>query len=70
MATDTGALDTFPKFLLRNADKFGTRPAMRHKDFGIWQTWTWAEMLEQVREFSLGLQALGLERGDEVAVVG
>ncbi len=70
MATDTGALDTFPKFLLRNANKFEARPAMRHKDFGIWQTWTWAEMLNEVRSFSIGLKALGLKRGDKVAVIG
>lgn len=70
MATDTGALDTFPKFLLRNAEKFSARPAMRHKDFGIWQTWTWAEMLDEVRSFSVGLKALGLKRGDKVAVIG
>ncbi|MGI9366779.1 MAG: AMP-dependent synthetase/ligase [Rhizobiaceae bacterium] len=70
MATDTGDLDTFPKFLLRNASQFGARPAMRHKDFGIWQTWTWAEMLAEVRSFSIGLKAMGLKRGDKVAVVG
>ena len=70
MATDTGALDTFPKFLLHNAKKFGERPAMRHKDFGIWQTWTWSEMHEEIRNFSVGLKALGLKRGDKVAVVG
>jgi long-chain acyl-CoA synthetase len=70
MTADTGGLDTFPKFLLRNAEQFGSRPAMRHKDFGIWQTWTWADMLAEVRGFSIGLQALGLKRGDKVAVVG
>ena len=42
---DTGTMsqsgqlfDTFPKFLLRNATRFAGRPAMRHKDYGIWQT--------------------------------
>ena len=30
--------DTFPKLLIRNARSFGDRPAMRHKDLGIWQT--------------------------------
>lgn len=63
-------LDTFPKYLLRNAKLFSGRPAMRHKDYGIWQSWTWAEMLDEVRNFSLGLQKLGLKRGDKVAVVG
>ena len=70
MATDPGSLDTFPKFLLRNAAQFADQPAMRHKDFGIWQTWTWAEMLEEVKTFSLGLQEIGLKRGDKVAVIG
>ncbi len=64
------ALDTLPKYLLRNAKQFAQRPAMRHKDYGIWQTWTWAEMLEEVRDFSLGLKELGLKRGDKVALVG
>ncbi len=70
MTASSDGLDTFPKYLLHNAEKFGDRPAMRHKDFGIWQTWTWAQMLEEVRAYSLGLQKIGLKRGDKVAVVG
>ena len=71
MATSSaGDPDTFPKYLLRNAERFGDRPAMRHKDLGIWQTWSWAEMLGEVRAYSLGLQAIGFQRGDKVAVVG
>ena len=42
-----GALDTFPKLLLRNAERFGDRPAYRFKDLGIWQTWTWREVRDQ-----------------------
>src|SRR5262245_46534798 len=38
--------DTFPKLLIRNAEIFGTRPAIRHKDLGIWQSWTWAQVLD------------------------
>jgi len=34
-----GSFDTFPKLLLRNAAQFSSRPAFRHKDLGIWQTW-------------------------------
>ena len=41
--------DTFPKLLIRNARDFGDRPAMRHKDLGIWQTLTWAQLLDEVR---------------------
>ena len=63
-------LDTLPKLLIRNAAAIGKRPAIRHKDLGIWQTWTWREMLEEVRAFSVGLAELGLERGDKFSIVG
>lgn len=43
---------------------------MRHKDHGIWQSWTWAEQLAEVRAFALGFHTLGLKRGDKVAVIG
>jgi long-chain acyl-CoA synthetase len=62
--------DTFPKLLVRNAQVFGTRPAMRHKDLGIWQTWTWAEVLDIVRAYAVGLHRLGLKRGETIAIVG
>ena len=52
------AADTFPKLLIRNAQLFGNRPAMRHKDLGIWQTWTWAQTLEIVRAYAAGLHKL------------
>src|SRR5215470_11055264 len=43
---------------------------MRHKDFGIWHTWTWAQILAEVRAYAAGLSGLGLRRGDRIAVVG
>jgi long-chain acyl-CoA synthetase len=67
---DSAALDTFPKYLVLNATRFATRAAMRHKDLGIWQSWTWKEQLDEVRAFAIGLEAIGLERGDKVAIVG
>ncbi len=66
----TAPADTFPKLLVRNARQFGGRPALRHKDLGIWQTWTWAEVLDVVRAYSVGLNRLGLKRGDAIAIVG
>jgi long-chain acyl-CoA synthetase len=63
-------LDTVPKLLLRNAAQYGARPAMRRKDFGIWQTWTWAQLRDEVRALGVGLRKLGLERGDAVAIIG
>ena len=68
--TTFGERDTFPKYLEWNAQRFGARPAMRHKDLGIWQTWTWSQMLDEVKAYAAGLQALGLKRGERVAVVG
>jgi long-chain acyl-CoA synthetase len=62
--------DTSPKLLLRNKDVRGGRPAIRHKDLGIWQSWTWAEVLDEVRAFSVGMQTLGVKRGDTVAIIG
>jgi long-chain acyl-CoA synthetase len=62
--------DTVPKLLLRNAETFGGRPAFREKDLGIWQSWTWADVLEEVRALALGLEALGLAPGDTVAIIG
>src|SRR6478752_4527901 len=62
--------DTFPKLLIRNAREFGNRPAIRHKDLGIWQTLTWAQLLELVRAYAVGLHRLGLKRGDTMAIVG
>ncbi|TYC60577.1 long-chain fatty acid--CoA ligase [Rhodobacterales bacterium] len=74
MAVSAGASapgeDTFPKILLRNAEVFGTRTAFREKDLGIWQSWTWAGVLEEIRAFSIGLQDLGLGPGDKIAIVG
>ena len=68
--TDHAEADTFPKLLIRNAATRGDRISMRHKDLGIWQSWTWRQVLDGVREFSVGLQELGLKRGDRFAVIG
>jgi long-chain acyl-CoA synthetase len=62
--------DTLPKVLLHNADVFSARPAARLKDLGIWQTWTWAEVLDEIRSFALGLMQLGVSRGDRIAIIG
>ena len=70
VAAASPAEDTFPKLLLRNARIRGDRPAIREKDLGIWQTWTWSEVADEVRAFGLGFQELGFKRGSRVAIVG
>ena len=47
--------DTIPKLLLRNATRFADRPAFRLKDLGIWQTHTWSQVRNQVRDLAIGL---------------
>src|SRR5512140_1773129 len=69
-ALETGSPDTFPKLLLRHAHERGDRPAIREKDLGIWQTWTWREMRDEVEWLACGLAEAGLGRGDHVAVIG
>jgi long-chain acyl-CoA synthetase len=62
--------DTFPKLLLENARVRGKRPAIREKDLGIWQSWTWAQVAEEVRALACGLAARGFRRGDRLAIIG
>jgi long-chain acyl-CoA synthetase len=64
------ALDTFPKLVLKNVEKFPDKVAIREKDYGIWQSHTWRQYLEQARLIALGLAALGFARGDKTAIVG
>jgi len=61
---------TLPKLLQRNARDFRDRPAIREKDRGIWQTHTWAQYHDNVRDFAHGLAALGFKRGDKLSVIG
>jgi len=63
-------LDTFPKLAVRNARRMPAKVAIREKDYGIWQSYTWGEYLEQARLIALGLAALGFARGDKTAIVG
>src|SRR5579859_4379432 len=62
--------DTFPRLLLHHAKVRGGRPAIREKDLGIWQAWTWSQVHEEVRALACGLAAGGFRRGDHLAVIG
>jgi long-chain acyl-CoA synthetase len=61
---------TLPCYLLRNAQQHANRPAIREKDRGIWQTYTWRDYHAHVRDIALGLAALGFARGDKLSVIG
>lgn len=68
--TPAGEYASVPALLRRNAKKYGGHSAYREKEFGIWQSWTWIEAVIEVESMALGLLALGLNRGDHVAVIG
>jgi len=63
-------LGSLPAYLLRNSEMFADGVAMRHKDLGIWREWSWSQVTDEVRRFSIGFATLGLKRGDKVAIVG
>ena len=65
-----GSLDTFPKLLANNARRYGDKHAMREKEYGIWQSWTWRELADEMRALACGLAALGIKREDKVAIIG
>lgn len=65
-----GDLNTFPKLLAHNVQRFGDAPAYRVKEYGIWQSWTWAEAHADMRATAIGLLDLGLQPGDHVAIIG
>ena len=70
MAQPGDDVTTLPRLLQHNARVRGGRPAMREKDRGIWQTHTWQEYHDHVRDFALGLAALGFRRGESLSVIG
>jgi len=62
--------DTFPKLVRENARRIGGKVAIREKDFGIWQPYTWSRYFDEARLIAHGLASLGFARGDRVAIVG
>ena len=65
-----GGLISVPALLHRNATQFGSAPAYREKEFGIWQSWTWSQTNEEIEALALGLLDLGVAEGDFIAVIG
>ena len=70
MTAQAGTSDTFPKLLLEHARARAGDPAIREKDLGIWQSWTWGEMRDEVEALAAGLAKAGLARGAHIAVIG
>jgi long-chain acyl-CoA synthetase len=62
--------ETFPRWLLTHAQVRPAKPAFREKYLGIWQSWTWAQVSDEVRALACGLASLGFERGMNLAIIG
>jgi long-chain acyl-CoA synthetase len=61
---------TFPRLLMQHAAQRPAAPAMREKEYGIWQTWSWERVADDVRLMSCGLAALGFAPGQNLAIIG
>jgi len=62
--------DTLPKLLLRNYRRYGpSQAAVREKDKGIWQSYSWADYYELVKHLCLGFISMGLRHGDKVSIL-
>ncbi len=68
--SESNKLDTFPKLLLDHAKKRPNKDAIREKDLGIWQSWTWSQAADEIIALANGLASLGFKRGDKLAIVG
>jgi long-chain acyl-CoA synthetase len=61
---------TFPQLLLKHAAERPDAPAMREKEYGIWQARSWTEMATLVEQLACGLHEMGLQRGEHMVVIG
>ena len=61
---------TFPSLLLKHARERGNQAAMREKDLGIWQEFTWSEVAEQVKSVANAFLQYGVQKGEHVGIVG
>ena len=61
---------TFVQLLLQHAKARPDAPAMREKEYGIWQTLTWSQLAVMVEQLAAGLHQAGLRRGEHMVVVG
>ncbi|MFY8106452.1 MAG: long-chain fatty acid--CoA ligase [Elstera sp.] len=64
------SLDTFPKLLAHNGKTYPAETAMREKQFGIWVSFTWADVLARTKALTLGLATLGVTKNSVVGLIG
>ncbi len=63
-------MTTFPQLLLKHASERPAAPAMREKEYGIWQTTTWQQLATMAEHLACGMHQAGLQRGEHMVVIG
>ncbi len=56
--------------MLKHAAERPSAPALREKEYGIWQTTAWADLAKLVEAIACGLHQAGLQRGEHMVIVG
>ena len=62
--------DTLPRMFWNAVGERGDRVIFRQKSYGLWQTLTWRQLAEIVRETGMGLIELGFEPGETISILG
>jgi long-chain acyl-CoA synthetase len=58
-----------PVMFYEQAERYSGQPFLWHKKAGAWQPLTWREVADKARALAHGLRALGVGKGDRVALV-
>ena len=61
---------TIPQLLRWRVHETGDKVALREKDFGYWNNYTWKDFYDRVRQVALGLEKLGIKKDDKLALIG
>ena len=68
--SETATCVSIPKLVALHARTIPNSPAYREKEYGIWQSWSWAEAAEEIEALALGFLDMGLAKGDHIALIG
>jgi long-chain acyl-CoA synthetase len=59
---------TIPRLFWKRVHDHQDKVALREKDFGIWNEYSWKDWGDKARLVGMGLKALGLKRGDACSI--
>lgn len=69
LAADEARVTTVPQLWRRRCAERGDRPALRHKERGIWQGLRWSDFFSEARVIGLAMDDAGLQAGEVVSVL-